>query len=96
MPDDKIKHHQQETSSTTFDAQPRDGSIDPSSPTIGTEGWGQTSDEREVLSGNHPRHTHSGHMKGNPGDDMTAASQREEKKAKSNKQRSDPRNEGHR
>jgi predicted small metal-binding protein len=89
MPKDKTDKAHPDTSSTTFDTQPRDGSIDPSAPTTGTEGWGQTSDERLVLSDNHPHHTRSGQMKGNPGDHMTTASQREEKKANSNKKPSD-------
>ena len=84
MPRDKAKKHHPDTSSTTFDTQPRDGSIDPSAPATGTEGWGQTSDERLVLSDNHPAHTRAGQMKGNPGDHMTAAAQREEKRGKSN------------
>jgi len=89
MPKDKQQEHRPDKSSTTFDTQPRDGSIDPSAPATGTEGWGQTSDERLVLSDNHPAHTRSGQMKGNPGDHMTAAPQREEKRASSNKKRSD-------
>ena len=89
MPKDKAKQHHPDTSSTTFDPQPRDGSVDPSAPTTGTGGWGQTSDERLVLSDNHPQHTRAGQMKGNPGDDMAAASQREEHRASSNKRRSD-------
>ena len=95
MPSDKSEQHHPDTSSATFDTQPRDGSVDPSAPTTGTEGWGQTSDERAVLSDNHPRHTRAGQMKGNPGDHMTAASQREEKKASSNKKRSDKTDENH-
>ena len=83
------KEQHPDTSSTTFDTQPRDGSINPSAPTAGTEGWGQTSDERQVLSDNQPAHTRAGQMKGNPGDHMTAASQREEQRARSNKKRSD-------
>jgi predicted small metal-binding protein len=59
--------------------------INPSAPTVGTEGWGQTSDERRVLGDHRLEDTRAGQMKGNPGDEMTAASQREEQRATSNK-----------
>ena len=61
------------------------GGINPSAPTAGTEGWGQTTDERGVLPEHNLQETRAGQMKGNPGDQMTAASQREEHRATSNK-----------
>ena len=52
--------------------------INPSAPTTGTEGWGTTPDERRVLPPNNRQATRDGQMKGNPGDDRTRATQREE------------------
>ena len=66
--------------------------VNPSAPTAGTEGWGTTPDERRVLTPNEPQNTRDGQMKGNPGDSMRAASQREEASASSNKGRSDVNN----
>jgi hypothetical protein len=76
---------QPNTPGTNPDVNPQDGGINPSAPTVGTEGWGTTSDERRVLSGNDPAHTRAGQMKGNPGDAQTAASQRADESASSNK-----------
>lgn len=67
--------------------------VNPSAPTVGTEGWGTTPDERRVLSPDDPQGTRAGQLKGNPGDNMTAASQREEASASSNKGRSDGSNQ---
>ena len=64
---------------------PQDGGINPSAPSVGTEGWGTTSDERRVLSDNHPSETRAGQMKGNPGDNQTEASQRASDAATTNK-----------
>ncbi|HUI83332.1 MAG TPA: DUF1059 domain-containing protein [Candidatus Binatia bacterium] len=60
------------------------GAINPSAPTTGTEAWGNTSDERRVLSQSDPSATRSGQMKGNPGDSQTSASQRASGAARSN------------
>ena len=84
MPKDtsnKNAQNKQGTPNTTSQG----GGINPSAPTAGTEGWGQTSDERQTLSTNDPHDTRAGQMKGNPGDHMRAASQREEDRATSNK-----------
>jgi predicted small metal-binding protein len=86
MPKDTKKDAKKK--STTADTAPQSGGINPSAPASGTEGWGQTSDERRVLSSSDPKHTRAGQMKGNPGDHMRAASQREEDRATSNKKRS--------
>ena len=59
--------------------------IDPSAPSVGTEGWGTTPDEKRVLSPNGPQATRDGQMKGNPGDDMATASERQDSAATSNK-----------
>ncbi len=64
------------------------GGINPSAPTTGTEGWGNTSDERRVLSNVDPAGTRAGQMKGNPGDNMTEASQQASERATTNKKRS--------
>ena len=89
MPKDEEKKKQPKTSSAVPDVQSQSGGINPSAPSTGTEGWGQTSDERRVLSTNDPHATRAGQMQGNPGDHMRAASEREEKRATSNKSRSD-------
>jgi predicted small metal-binding protein len=73
------------TPGTNPEVHPQDGGINPSAPTAGTEGWGTTSDERRVLSGNDPAHTRAGQMKGNPGDNQAHASQRASDAASSNK-----------
>lgn len=62
----------------------RDGEINPSAPSVGTEQWGNSSDERKVLSGNHPSHTRAGQMKGNPGDSQAEASNKAEYEAENN------------
>ena len=49
------------------------------------QGRGTTSDERRVLSDNHPSETRAGQMKGNPGDNQTEASQRASDEATTNK-----------
>ncbi len=65
------------------------GHINPSAPSAGTEGWGMTSDEQRALGPNDPQHTRTGQMKGNPGDQMTAASQRASDSATTNKRPAD-------
>ena len=50
--------------------------INPSAPTVGTEGWGTTIDERQTLSPTDAEATRAGQMKGNPGDQQTEASSR--------------------
>lgn len=77
MPENKLNHTPGDNSNV--------GGINPSAPTAGTEAWGQTSDERRVLGDHSPEDTRAGQMKDNPGDDMAAASQREEHRASSNK-----------
>jgi len=61
---------------TNPSVDPDTGEVNPSAPTVGTEGYGTTSDERRVLAPNHPSATRSGQMKGNPGDDRTTATER--------------------
>ncbi len=85
MPNDKTQKTQPNTPGTNPDVHSREGGINPSAPTVGTEGWGQTSDERRTLSSVDPKDTRAGQMKGNPGDHMTAASQRANEAATTNK-----------
>lgn len=59
--------------------------INPSAPASGTAGWGTTSDEREVLTPPQGSATRAGQMKGNPGDNMTEASNRASEAATTNK-----------
>ncbi len=63
--------------------------INPSAPSVGTAGWGTTSDERDAVSSKDPDATRAGQMKGNLGDDMTSASQRMSDEATTNKRRSE-------
>lgn len=63
--------------------------INPSAPAAGTAGWGTTSDERSGISPHDMESTRAGQMKGNPGDDMTRASQRASEAATTNKRRSE-------
>ncbi len=77
---------------TNPNVQSRDGAVNPSAPTVGTEQWGNTSDERRVLGQSEPAKTRAGQMKGNPGDHMAAASHREHEQADTNKHRDDPGN----
>lgn len=80
-------------SGTNPSVNPDNGSVNPSAPSVGTEGWGMTSDERRVLSDHDPKHTRAGQMKGNPGDHMTAASNRASEAADSNKMPDNKRSE---
>jgi predicted small metal-binding protein len=52
-----------------------------------------TSDEQRTLGSNDPQHTRNGQMKGNPGDDMAAASQRASDSATTNKRPADTHNQ---
>ncbi len=70
---------------TNPNVHPQGGGINPSAPSVGTEGWGTTSDERRVLSDNRPSETSAGQLKGNPGDNQTEASQRASDAATTNK-----------
>ncbi len=75
---------QQQTPSgpgTNPDVYPQGGGINPSAPSVGTEGWGTTSDERRVLTQSDPAHTRAGQQKGNPGDKQAEGSQRASNKA---------------
>src|ERR1700759_1956852 len=63
--------------------------IDPSAPSRGTEGWGSTRDERGAVSPHDPEGTRAGQMKGNMGDNLTAASQRASEAATTDKCRSE-------
>lgn len=80
-------------SGTNSNTQSGSGGINPSAPTSGTEGWGQAPDERRHASTVDPEATRAGQMKGNPGDNMTAASQRAADAATTNKQRSEDSNQ---
>ena len=89
MPKRTDKNLRPEIPGTNPSVNPKTGAINPSAPTVGTEQWGNTSDERRVLGENEPAETRAGQMNGNPGDDMTAASQRAEQRATTNKRRDD-------
>lgn len=59
--------------------------INPSAPSVGTAGWGNTSDEKGSVAAHTAENTRSGQMKGNPGDNMTEASRRASEAATTNK-----------
>lgn len=68
------------------------GGINPSAPATGTEDWGNTADERVVVSTNDPVGTRTGQMRAMSGeleDNMTKAVQRESERATSNKRPED-------
>jgi len=79
------KNRMPNTPGTNPSVNPQTGAVNPSAPTVGTEQWGNTRDERRVLGQHEPADTRAGQMKGNPGDHMAAASQREEQRAATNK-----------
>src|ERR1700744_4446544 len=76
MANEKANPKQPKGSGTNPNVNSEAGGINPSAPSVGTEGWGTTADEREVLSGTQPAETRAGQMKGNPGDDRTSVLQR--------------------
>src|SRR5690242_11819049 len=63
---------------TNPNTQSQGGSVNPSAPSVGTEQWGNTSDERQVLGGGPPAATRAGQLKGNPGDDEARGAQKAE------------------
>jgi predicted small metal-binding protein len=70
----------------------RDGGINPSAPSSGTENWGNTADERRVVSMNDPAGTRAGQkgqMDRTLDDNMTKAVQRESDRATTNRRRND-------
>lgn len=69
---------------------PKEGGINPSAPSVGTAGWGTTNDERNVVGSGDAAATRAGQMKGNPGDNMTEASNRASEAATSNKKPEKP------
>jgi predicted small metal-binding protein len=80
---------QRDTMGTGTNSDLQSGGVNPSSPSIGTEGWGMTSDERRTLSQHDPAATRAGQMKGNLGDKMTEGSERASQAATTNKRRSE-------
>jgi len=48
---------------------PETHTVNPSAPTIGTEAWGKTTDERRTLSGTEPTAREPGQVKANRGSD---------------------------
>jgi predicted small metal-binding protein len=85
MADTSNKNDRSKGPGTNPNVSSHSGGINPSAPTTGTEGWGSTSDERKNVSTHDPEGTRAGQMKGNPGDNMTSASQRASDAATTNK-----------
>jgi len=77
------------TPGTNPNVTSRHGGVNPSAPASGTEGWGNTSDERRVLEMNDPAGTRAGQMQGNPGDNQAEAARRASERASTNKRRED-------
>jgi predicted small metal-binding protein len=55
---------------------PETHAVNPSAPTIGTEGWGLATDERRALSGTEPEAAQPGQVKHDPGTNQTDLSRR--------------------
>ncbi len=55
---------------------PKTHTVNPSAPTTGTEGWGNTTDERRALSGNPPSVSKDGQTSRNVGDNQAELSRR--------------------
>jgi predicted small metal-binding protein len=55
---------------------PKTHAVNPSAPTAGTEGWGNTTDERRVLSGNPPSVSKDGQTSRNAGANQDEFSER--------------------
>jgi predicted small metal-binding protein len=55
---------------------PKTHAVNPSAPTTGTEGWGNTADEREALSENPPSISRKGQIPRNAGDNQAQLSGR--------------------
>ena len=79
------KNRMPDTPGTNPSVNPQTGAVNPSAPTVGTEQWGNTSDERRVLGQHEPADTRAGQMKGNPGDSRTAETKRASERATTNK-----------
>jgi len=62
---------------------PNTHAVNPSAPTTGTEGWGNASDERQVLSTNPPSVSRDGQTSKNLGDNQAELSRRAEATAAS-------------
>ncbi len=72
MPKSTDKNTLPDMPGTNPSVNPQTGAINPSAPTVGTEQWGNTSDERRVLGELDPADTRAGQMKGNPDDSNPA------------------------
>lgn len=55
---------------------PETHKVNPSAPTVGTEGWGMTSDERRTLAGTEPDAVQPGQVRRDPGTDQAELSRR--------------------
>ncbi len=53
---------------------PETHNLNPSAPTVGTEGWGTTTDERRALAGTEPEAVQPGQVKRDSGDDQAGPS----------------------
>lgn len=53
---------------------PKTGAVNPSAPTVGTEGWGNTRDERQSLSENPPSMAREGQLHREPDSDRAEPS----------------------
>jgi len=88
MPKTTKNSNTRNPSSPNPDLRSRNGGINPSAPSTGTENWGNTSDERRVVSTNDPAGTRNGQKKSmdrSLDDNMTQAVRRESERATTNK-----------
>jgi predicted small metal-binding protein len=89
MPKSSDPNRMPDIPETNPSVNPKTGAVNPSAPTVGTEQWGNTSDERRVLGQNEAAETPAAQMKGNPGDSMRAGSKHAEQHATTNKRPDD-------
>jgi len=85
MPKSPEKNRIPAAPGTNPGVNPPTGAVNPSAPSVGTEQWGNTSDERRTLGQHDPADTRAGQMKGNPGDSRTAESMLASERATTNK-----------
>jgi hypothetical protein len=78
MPKSTSKNDTPDVPATNSSVDPQTGTVNPSAPTVGTEQWGNTSDERRVLGHDRPAKTQAGQPKRNPRNRRAEATESQE------------------
>jgi hypothetical protein len=86
MPKSPDRNSKPDSPDTNPSIDPETGKVNPSAPTIGTEGWGNTSDERQVLDQNPPAKIGGEQPKRNSADGRAAQPRHASGRANTNKQ----------